>query len=1082
MRICNPTYLSRIAADGALNSFFVSVCFFTSGAAGLVYEVLWIRLIDKVIGSAPFAVATVLTVFMAGLALGSYLAGRAAERFASRAALLSLYGKLEIGIGICALMLPVAIHAITPVYQAVYDRLLAHSWCYQAVALAGCTAMLIMPAALMGATLPVLCRFYVSRLDHLGARTGWLYGLNTLGATVGVVLCGFVLIRILGVRMTLALCAGLNVLIGTVCLVLARCLTADACRPVRPAVPSPPARGAGPAGASLTVGAKRQVRWALTMFVVSGFCSMAYEVFWTRLLGLIAGPTTYCFTLVVATFIIGLALGSIVFGRLADKTQHIFTWLAGTQIAAAIGAVAVSQLLGNSQLLFAKLIHGYQDRYSYLLLMESVILFAVLLPPTLFLGAAFPLVTRLCTQSLNALGRTLGTAYALNTVGALAGSCLAGFVLIPWLGKENGLRLVILVQLCTAAAALIYMGAGFKRNFRRRLVLAGAFGAAVLMIAHYPAWHTELLSRGWYRDFDAIKADLDRAGWLDALWNGSERIADHRKGLSVVFKGEGAVGFTTVEKEITSLGTVEYAMFNSGKADASSHGDRSTQTLSAHIPMLFHPAARDVMVLGLASGMTAGEILLYPVHHLDIVEINQQVVTACRRFFQSWSNHCLDDSRTRLIVQDGRNHLALTRASYDVIISEPSNPWMAGLANLYSLEFFQLARQRLKDDGIFAQWIQSYEMDWETFALLGRTFTAVFSKSALIKVGPVDYLLLGFKNHRSDLDWSIARANAHFASYSKNVRFHGVDFLAHLVLTEDLQYLFGEGRLHTDDHPCLEFAAPLTLYAGTLDIDRIVSDKRRFSPETRDFRNSNANAETFLDLVGFAASANVPMFNMLPYDTLPEGQKTRYKQFVKDYCGRVVIPSYGIFNNSELKNCCAEIQIEAITKNMAKRTSNSMDHYNLALALLAFGRKNAAERHLRKAIALDASYAPAVTALGLLLAENGELNEAALRLTSAVELSPRDAIPHKFLGMVELRRGALASAVARLSTAFALAPDDTAILGELGIAFLQQGKCSKAVSCLEEAVKRDPRDDFSRYYLGEAKKQLRVHDQGIEER
>ena len=613
-------------------------------------------------------------------------------------------------------------------------------------------------------------------------------------------------------------------------------------------------------------------------------------------------------------------------------------------------------------------------------------------------------------------------------------------------------------------------------------MLAGAFGAVVLIIAHYPAWHTELLSRGWYRDFDAIKADLDRTGWLDALWNGSERIANHRKGLAVVFKGEGAVGFTTVEKEITSLGTVEYAMFNSGKADASSHGDRSTQTLSAHIPMLFHPAARNVMVLGLASGMTAGEVLLYPVQHLDIVEINQQVVTACRRFFHPWSNRCLDDPRTRLIVQDGRNHLALTRASYDVIISEPSNPWMAGLANLYSLDFFQLARQRLNADGIFAQWIQSYEMDWKTFALLGRTFAAVFPKSALIKVGPVDYLLLGFKNPHRTLDWSIARANADFARHSQNVRFPGVNFIAHLVLTEDLPYLFGEGRLHSDDHPYLEFEAPMTLYTGTLDIDRIVSDKRRASPGTRNFRDANTNAETFLDMVEFAASANVPMFNMLQYGTLSAEQKTRYKQSVRDYCGRVVIPSYGIFNDSELKSSCAEIQIEAITRKISDHTSNSMDHYNLALALLASGRKSAAEQHLRTAITLDARYAPAVTALGLLLAENGELDEAARRFADAVELSPRDAIPYKFLGMVELRRGALASAVARLSTAFALAPDDTAILGELGIAFLRQGKSGMAVSCLEEAVKRDPRDDDSRYYLEVARKQLRVRDQGIEER
>ena len=188
-----------------------------------------------------------------------------------------------------------------------------------------------------------------------------------------------------------------------------------------------------------------------------------------------------------------------------------------------------------------------------------------------------------------------------------------------------------------------------------------------------------------------------------------------------------------MERETTSLGRVEFAMFNSGKADASSHGDRSTQTLFAHIPMLFHPEAKNVMLLGLASGMTAGEILLYPVERLDVLEISRSVATACHDYFSPWNNNCLEDPRLHLMIQDGRNHLALSRQRYDVIVSEPSNPWMAGLGNLYTREFFQLARKRLTAQGFFAQWVQAYEMDEETFSLLGRTFTSVFNHSALIK-------------------------------------------------------------------------------------------------------------------------------------------------------------------------------------------------------------------------------------------------------------------------------------------------------------------------------------------------------------
>jgi spermidine synthase len=982
---------------------------------------------------------------------------------------------MELGIGICALLVPLLIKAVQPFYQAIYDRLLDHFWCYQIAAFAGCVFILVVPTALMGATLPVLCRFYVLRLAHIGARTGWLYGLNTVGAALGVVFCGFVLIKALGVWVSLTLFAGINSVIGLSCILLSRVSAADGNRPT-------PKRAGRTANQAATVMMRYQsvggpMRVGVLIFAVSGFCAMAYEVMWTRLLGLVAGPTTYCFTLVVATFIVGLAVGSILFGRLADKTRHALGWLAGTQMAAALTALAVSQLLGNGQFFFAKLIHTFQGQFSHLVLMQSLVLFVVLLPPTLFLGAAFPLVNRLYVQSIGTMGRNLGTAYALNTLGALAGSFAAGFVLVPWLGKMNGLRLVILLQFSLAGLPLCYLAFLKNRNGRFRWAIVGLISIGWLLMSHFPSWRTDLLSRGWYRDFDALQADLDRTGWGEALADGARRIADHRQGLEVVFQGEGASGFTTVEKETTSLGTVEFALFNSGKADASSHGDRSTQTLSAHIPMLFHPGAQKVMLLGLASGMTAGEVLLYPIRQLDILEINAAVTTACRRYFSPWNNRCLDDPRSRLIVQDGRNHLALTRDAYDVIISEPSNPWMAGLANLYSLEFFQLARRRLTADGIFAQWIQAYEMDGETFSLLGRTFAAVFPTSALIKVGPVDYLMLGFNNDGGGFNWRIARHNASYAQRSTLVTFPGADFLVHLILNEDLRQLFGPGRLHTDDRPYLEFSAPMKLFNSNTDIHHMIGAHRRLSPENRLFFEDHNDDDTLLDLVQFAASANVPMFGVLPWSHLEQDQQLRYRQIVADYCGRVLVPSYDIFTDSALKAACADIQITAIsTKITTDDEPNAIDHYNLALAHIAGGEKMLAATDLRTAVRLDPNNEPALTALGLLLAETGSLDEAALLLTHAVGLAPRKAEPYKYLGMVELRRSAHDRAVTHLSAALDLAPDDDVILSELGTAYLLQGNSRKAVAYLTKALGKNPQDHQSRYYLKMAEQKLEAEE------
>ena len=796
---------------------------------------------------------------------------------------------------------------------------------------------------------------------------------------------------------------------------------------------------------------------------------MAFEVIWTRLLGLVAGPTTYSFTVVVATFIIGLALGGMIFGFLADRVRNVFTALILTQWGAAMSALAVSHLLGNSQFLFAKIIYTFHDNFSQLIQVQSIVLFALLLVPTLFLGAAFPLVNRIYVQSMNALGSSLGRACAVNTIGAVLGSFAAGFILIPLLGKENGLKLVILIQCLTASLALIR--GNERKKWKNALAGSGVMFLVFCLLIFYPSWHGEQLSRGWYRDFAAIESDLDQTGFVEALFKGGEKLARHRQGLSVVFHGEGIGGFTTVEKEITSMGTVEYAMFNSGKADASSHGDRSTQTLSAHIPMLFHPEPENVMVLGLASGMTPGEVLLYPVRTLDVVEINEQVIKACRRHFSSWNYHCLNDPRTSLILQDGRNHLALTRSRYDVIISEPSNPWMAGLANLYTREFFQLVRNRLQSDGIFAQWIQSYEMDWDTFSLLGRTFAGVFPDSALVKVGPVDYLLMGFMKC-GGFNRESALKKLEFARGSRNVCFTGIDFIAHLILTEDLPALFGPGPVHTDDLPVLEFMAPRKLYAENLDIDRIAANQRRFNPDTQKFLENAGNRDVLLDLIEFSASAGEPMFDAVNIHELSPEQNIQYRKIVMDYCGQFLAPSYAVFGDTELKRECAVLQAEKMKQKISSYSALPADHYNLGLALIASGRKPEAAKQFQAAVALDPHHEPAFTALGLLAAENGNFQAASCYLSSAASLAPRKVETVKYLGMVERLLCRLDKAQAYLETAFSLAPEDPLILGELGAVYLSQGRGPEAMEFLIKALKINPHDPEIRHNLNLAKKQI----------
>ncbi|UCF43618.1 MAG: fused MFS/spermidine synthase, partial [Planctomycetota bacterium] len=392
----------------------VLTCFFFSGVTGLTYEVLWTRMIVKVIGAAPFAVSIVLTVFMGGLGLGSYIASRTIDRIKQPLRLVRIYGILELAIGAYGLAVPFLLRAFTPLYAVFYNRLFSHFMLYNFITFIGCAVLLCIPVICMGATLPILCRFYVTRLSHLGTHAGRLYGLNTIGAAFGALLCGFWLIHYLGMPGTLILAVIINGVIGILCL-----RAGSGTQLGKAASDSKTSTSADVVEIPKVAQYPGALTPALIIFAVSGFCAMAYEVIWAKLLGLIVGPTTYSFTIVLVTFILGLALGSMLFGWLGDKTGKPLWLLVSTQIVAALIVLGISQVIGNSQLFFAKLIFTFRERFALLSISKAFILFCFMILPTLCLGATFPLVGKIYTQSVSPVGRSIGVAYAINTIGAV---------------------------------------------------------------------------------------------------------------------------------------------------------------------------------------------------------------------------------------------------------------------------------------------------------------------------------------------------------------------------------------------------------------------------------------------------------------------------------------------------------------------------------------------------------------------------------------------------------------------------------------------------------------------------------------
>jgi spermidine synthase len=1059
-------------------SLIILFCFFFSGIAGLIYQILWLRMIDKVIGSAPFAVATVLSVFMGGLALGSWLAGKYIDRIGSKQNLLSMYGKVELGIGLYGLLFPLFIYAAKPVYVLAYNALFIHFWLYRIFAFCGCSLLLLVPTTLMGITLPVLCRFYVEDLGHIGTRTGRLYGINTIGGAAGAILCGFFLIAKVGVWGSLAAAVGINVLIGVLCIAIAKAN--------KPLVSEPAAKDKEfykPKGTKvqketkhtefIPVEDKMIITLALWIFGISGFCSMAYEVFWTRLLGLIIGPTTYSFSLVVSTFIVGLAIGNIIFGRLADRVKETFRLLVITQACAACLALLVSQFLGNSQFFFSKLIYTYQGEFGEKILVQSAVMFFVLVGPTIFLGATFPLVNRIYARSLPEIGKSVGSAYAMNTLGAILGSFAAGFIFIPLLGKENGLRVVAGLQIFTSLLALTYLI--LKTGERPRAVVTGLITLflSLLLLINFPSWNHKILSIGWYHKSKSFDKYFNTTSWGEAIWKGTSKFAQYVSNIDVVFYGDGIGGFTTVVKWFSTTGRTNYTLLNSGKGDASSHHDRLTQALSAHIPLLFHPNPEKVMIIGLASGMTAGETLYYPVKQLDVLEINDQVLKAAE-IFNPWNNNCLTNPKTRIILQDGRNHLELTHEKYDVIISEPSNPWMAGLANLFTMDYFKTVKGRLSEDGIFVQWFYSYEMDWSTFAMVGRTFAEVFPDGLLMKTMSSDFLLVGFSG-KKNLDLKTADKNMVYAGKSKNVTIRDPKVIFNLIVSEDLKGFFGPGPFHTDNWPHLEFAAPKNLDRTDNSIEQEIKKNSRLSSETEKIVESTENIDSSLDrLELMTADLASPPFKDIDLNSANPLQIKRYQGIVKDYCSEEDVESYSVLPGAELQKQCAQLQAEKIQERIASSRNNSSAYYYLARALGVMGNTKEEINALEKAISLDPVFYDAYIELGIIFEAQGKPEEAIKQFSEALRLKPDSPEACNNIGNVFVMQGKVDEAIGYYSRALQIDPDFVEAHNNIANVLSSLKKYEEAINHFSKALQIQPdniktRKDFGRLLISQGR-------------
>lgn len=733
--------------------------FFFSGAAALAYEVVWIRLLSLTLSITVYALTTVLCAFMTGLAIGSAISARLADRVERP---MLGFGAIEIGIALCGVTAPfVLTDLLPPLYVWLHDAFAGQGFAFGGGRFLLAFFAMLLPTTLMGLTLPLLSRAVIDRQGDVGLGAGSLYAANTLGAVVGCVLAGFVLIPELGLRGTSNAAAVANVAIGCAALALgwSHRVEVESAR-------APSANAAASTSPLLAI--------AVVAYAISGFTAMGYEILWTRALEHYTHNSTYAYTAMLATFLVGLGFGSALVARRSDRFEKSTLVPGVLQVAIGISVVLSLSVYRNFESWIPAIAEGGGGLTSFpravaLIFSEAA---STMLVTTLLLGAMFPVISRLAVDSLASVGRRIGIVYLLNTIGSILGSVLVGFLLLPQLGLRGAFLSLAAINLMLGAF-LALRASRAAPGFAVAAAAAATLGVAFVVL---PPQFFEGQFRERFNELRFFREEITDTVMVTEAPDGSRMIR--------YSDGRGTAGTATVD------------------------GDR----MYGHLPLLLHPHPLRVLQIAFGVGNSLSSVLQHPVEHVDCVELSPGVIEAAP-WFASTNRNSIEDPRVALFVEDGRNFLLTSRDEYDVIRLDPPELHTRGVVNLYTREFYELARNHLAPGGIFSIWVNIVMTPEDDMRTLTRTLMDVFPYVTVWHdPGKFSWILNGSMTPRPP---DLALLEEKFADAAVRADLESIhiktpyQLLAHFVFSEEGAAAFaGEGPLVVDDRTLLDFSVP----------------------------------------------------------------------------------------------------------------------------------------------------------------------------------------------------------------------------------------------------------------------------------
>jgi spermidine synthase len=1029
--------LSRIRG----NTLIVILFFVFSGIASLIYQVAWFKQLSYFLGNSTYSQSVVLATFMGGLAIGAWFWGKKVDSTKNP---LRIFAYLEIGIAVYCFFYKEIFGLVEGLFYMASQSLSLESndTLTFVFKMSASSLSILFPTILMGGTLPTLVKFTSSKIEDVGKNVTLLYFLNSLGAVLGTMLAGFYLIEKYGLINSTSIGASLELMIGLSCLFISYKVVSP-----ENSIKSNEVNLAASKGISKT---PVSYKLLITIAFISGFSSMLYEVVWLRLLVPILSSTTYSYTVILTSFITGITIGSIIVYRVLRKIKNHIRLIAFSQIGIVSSILLTLPFYERIPFymwtIFSNEASG-ESEYFYYLLYQFLFSALIILIPTILIGLTLPIVNVLAVNKVEETGRKVGSIFGINTVGTVLGSLITGLVLIPFIGISKSLFLGLFINFLLGVYLILKLDVNKKRELFYAISPVLVCLAIFVFNGGTSNWSDAIMTSEVPRKINRTKA----------VETFEEFLTYDKQEEKVLFYREGITGTIVVAQSRD-----EVYLYTNGKGDANSVGDLPTQVSLAQVPMILHPNPESVFVIGFGAGTTIGNVLTHKsVKRASVAEISPEVIDASK-YFEHVNQKPLEDKRLTVIKDDGVSALRISKQKFDIIISQPSNPWSAGVGNLFTTEFFRDCKSKLHPGGIVAQWFSLYEMDDDNLKLILRTVLQEFKNVELWQIGTNDIMMLCSEEKLNvDLDKMKLRFQ------EKKKIFDAIDVKSFPVFLSQqfckdidlIKTYAGTGETNTEDLPLLEYRAPKAYFYN-------------LKPK----QINKIDQRTELD----------------QHPELLLNQYVSHQKLSSEEIRNVASFQY-YYANQELAEYFAAKSPEVILS--WARFENRDNNVTTAIRLLDWGKKRDSKNHhysAYKAFILDSigNTANAVIELddflsknpnnqelyyerGTLLMKLGNNENAKNDFLKSIEVNPKKIQAYNNLATILAQEGNHLRAIEILDKGLSLDPTDSKLLFNRGITygFLQQ--YDKCLNDLSKVLQKEPNNVQALYLRGKSYLQLK---------